>query len=203
MSAEREYWKQMEALREQMEAEEHAASKAVEQVLREEAERKQNLVERGIQILVEIFTQIKDNKPEIKEASFSEIDDGGKEVGPWVSLHWGKKLTPEPQDIFISAVFETRSEEDPGMTIPDSIVLYDYHYIHAMVSPVEVHVAHKRVRDPRGQSVFLVDTFSLDEFVGNPMIALPAITRALRNPIHAYRELRKGVDYWKDPSKPM
>lgn len=208
------YWNKIEAIRRQMEAEEQLAVHTAEGILKEETRHQQELTVRARRIMTEIFGEIKEEHPDIKNASQSELItsepepvEGEVEVRlelpdyKFIELSWGKKLRGTAQDLEVLGTLTGKSNAILESQIPEKIVTADCFYLEAVVTPLEVIIVRKAVRTPTGAFVYFGDSVPLNDFVEDPTIVLPSIVRALREPQRYFREFRRGVDYDKNPQK--
>lgn len=212
MSAEfGKYWEEMEAIRKQMEIEEKGALEEAQRTLEEKTRQQEDLMVKATRIIVEIFEGIRNNHLDVKGApnvkirhwlEFDEIDLKDTDPGnsKWVVLLWGNKISADWDDYFSLYEYKFKDLTIPEAEVPEKIIMNDHYYLDVFITPVEVGVVHKIVRTSN-DTVALSDDFPLADFVANPSIMLPAIVRSLRNPIHMYKEKRKGIDYWKDPEQ--
>lgn len=155
---------------------------------------------KDINLLFEIFTDIRLHNPRIREYPYSQVKILYNEQDNVVNLIWGSKfnLTPEEKEFLNSHKF--RLPQGPESSGRPEIVFTDFYTVSAqIIGPlirIPCRVGHNT--DDSREDVIYSD-FRLDQFFLMPEIILPAIRYALLSPFCHQRVLKEGVDYWIDP----
>lgn len=188
------YWEQIQAIRKQIEEEARAALGEAELVLQEGNQEAVKRQRAATLQLKEIFEDIKANAPEIRNAPRSEILEENEESNIEVYLRWGNRLDTAFDDLSFVVQHNLATPAISPENVPDKVVSIDYYYLHAEVSPQTVALTYRPIRARR--SYESTDPVPLEDFLNDPSHIFPSIALALRNPLHQYKEYRRGIDYW-------